>query len=62
MSMTDELERLYAEWQETEAWRERYPHLYRYLLWVQRWSCTVSPAYFSGSQTYRWLQGMGRLG
>ena len=58
--MLEELERVYAEWEAAEAWRARYPHLHRFVQWAQAWESTVSPAYFSGSQTYRWLRAMGR--
>ena len=59
----DELERCYAEWEAAErehkAWQARTPHLQRALRQAEAFAATVSPAYFSGSQTYRWLQGLG---
>lgn len=55
-----ELERVYNAWETAEAERQKYPHMYRYLDWAETWAATVSPAYFSGSHAYRWLQGMGR--
>jgi hypothetical protein len=54
-----ELERVYAAWEAEEARRAQYPHLYRMLARIDAWAETVSPAYFSGSQYYRWLQTLG---
>lgn len=66
--LLEELDSVYAAWVEAEAEeaeaeeaeRHKYPHMYRYLDWAETWAATVSPAYFSGSRTYRWLRGMGR--
>ena len=54
------LEDAYAAWETAErehaAWQARTPHLQRALRRAEAFAATVSPAYFSGSQTYRWLQ------
>lgn len=60
--LLEELESVYKAWAEAEAEeaeRHKYPHLHRYLDWAETWAATVSPAYFSGSHTYRWLHKMG---
>lgn len=57
-----ELEASYQAWQRAErehaAWQARTPHLQRVLRWAAAFEESVSPAYFSGSATYRWLQGV----